>query len=95
MISKPTDRVIPNQVFVHNLDYALEDDDINEYFRHLDGFVNLKVAKDKDGASKGFAIATFETKECAQDAIYLMHGTAIGKKKIGCKKQRPNYKKGF
>jgi RNA recognition motif-containing protein len=63
-MSVPKVKIGPNttkQLFIRNLDWSLEDWQIEENFKDLDGFVSLQVARHPDGKMKGFGFVTFES----------------------------------
>eukprot|EP01031_Cornospumella_fuschlensis_P035599 gene35599-43174_t len=61
------------EIFVGNLDFRLDEQDIANLFREY-GISHVSLSKDKEGSSKGFAFIEFLTKEDAEQAVAEMNG---------------------
>ncbi|KAL0490295.1 RNA-binding protein [Acrasis kona] len=63
------------QVFVKNLPYDTQTDDLVEHFKKSLNVSSAEVAKDSSGKSRGFGTVLFETAEDAQNAITSFSNT--------------------
>lgn len=95
VMSIQKEKVGPNttkQIFIRNLDWSLEDWQVEEAFKGLDGFVTCSIARQPDGKMKGFGFVSFETNGNAKDAIDEMDEVDIGGRPVMCKLSIPNQK---
>lgn len=65
-----------NKLYVSNLAFAVNDQQLCDIFADLGNVVSAKVITDRDtGRSKGFGFVEFETEEQANEAITKLNGS--------------------
>ena len=65
-------------IYVGNLDYALQEDELMEIFSEVGEVNSAKIIKDREtGKSKGFGFVEFTNEEDAKNAIEEMNGTEV------------------
>jgi polyadenylate-binding protein len=69
-------------VFVKNLDKAIDNKALHDTFSLFGNILSCKVAQDPDGKSRGFGFVHFETEEAAKAAIEKLNGMKIGEKQV-------------
>ncbi|KAF2289818.1 hypothetical protein GH714_038797 [Hevea brasiliensis] len=83
---KKSDRVLPipdvkyTNLYVKNLDLDISEDVLLEKFTEFGKIVCLVIAKDENGASRGFGFVNFENPDDARLAMERMNGTELGSK---------------
>ncbi|KAF2289816.1 hypothetical protein GH714_038785 [Hevea brasiliensis] len=83
---KKSDRVLPipdvkyTNLYVKNLDLDISEDILLEKFTEFGKIVCLVIAKDENGASRGFGFVNFENPDDARLAMERMNGTELGSK---------------
>lgn len=61
-----------NKIYVGNLPFRCEQDDLRAVFEQFGGIADLVIIKDREtGRSKGFAFVEFENQNSAQDALAM------------------------
>lgn len=71
------------KLFVGNLSYNVEDEDLSGHFCQAGTVISSKVIKDRDtGRSKGFGFIEFEKDEAAEIAIQTLDQTELQGRKI-------------
>lgn len=58
-------------VFVRSLSYDTTEDSIREFFSECGGLSSVRLGKDAEGYSKGFAFVEFESSEFSAKAVAL------------------------
>merc|ERR1712086_387519 len=81
------------QIFIRNLNWSLEDWQIEENFKDLEGFASISIPRHPDGKMKGFGFVTFETNANAKDAVDEMDQVDVGGRPVMCKLSIPNRSK--
>lgn len=69
-------------LYVKNLDEAIDDAKLNEAFKPFGQITSAHVMRTDKGASKGFGFVCYSTPEEAQHAIAEMHGKMFGAKPV-------------
>jgi polyadenylate-binding protein len=69
-------------IFIKNLDKAIDHKMIYDTFASFGNILSCKVATDESGNSKGYAFVHYETSEAAQEAINKTNGKLLNGKKI-------------
>lgn len=59
----------PKTLFIGNLSYDVSEDNIKEFFKHVGEIVDVRLAKDRRGRSKGLGHVEFADEEAAQKAM--------------------------
>ncbi|KAE8664167.1 Polyadenylate-binding protein 7 [Hibiscus syriacus] len=83
---KKCDRVLPSpdvkytNLYVKNLDPDVTEEIMQEKFSEFGKIVSLAVARDKNGASRGFGFVNFECPDDAKRAMESMNGSQLGSK---------------
>ncbi|PIN11134.1 Polyadenylate-binding protein (RRM superfamily) [Handroanthus impetiginosus] len=83
---KKSDRALPSHeakytnLYVKNFDTGLSEGDLNEKFSQYGKILSLVIAKDENGASKGFGFVNFENPDDAKHAVEALHGSQLGSK---------------
>ncbi|KAI3943854.1 hypothetical protein MKW92_046694 [Papaver armeniacum] len=67
------------KLFVGNLSFSLEQEDLVEFFKDAGQIVNVQFATDGDGRFKGHAIVEFATEESVQKALERNGQNLMGK----------------
>jgi RNA recognition motif-containing protein len=82
---------IKHVVHISNLDYSIQESDLEEFFRKNDCFmiIEIKLLKTISGESKGIALVEFSTEEMLIKAIHLS-GSQINSRPITIKKALSN-----
>lgn len=79
-----------NKLYVGNLDWAINDDQLSEFFGQIGKVVSASVIVDRDtGRSRGFGFVEFETEKEAKEAIKKLDGIAFNKRNIVVNEARP------
>lgn len=82
---KKSDRVLPSpdatytNLYVKNLDPEVTEELLQEKFSEFGKIVSLVLAKDDDGASRGFGFVNFESSDDAKRALEVMNGSQLGR----------------
>jgi nucleolar protein 12 len=73
-------------VFLGNLAFDIEEEDIREHFQHCGTILDIRVIRDrKTNAGKGFAYVRFAEKEAIKNAL-LFNDTELKERKVRVKK---------
>ena len=84
-VQKPKiDSHTTKQIFIGNLDWSLDDHNVEDAFKGLDGYQYARVARYPDGRMRGFAFISFENNEQAKNAVHEMDQKLIGERTIYC-----------
>jgi RNA recognition motif-containing protein len=77
-------------IYVGNLSYKLNEDDLRQVFEEYGEITSVKIIKDKySGRSKGFAFVEMAEDEEAKAAINELNGTEHDGRKIVVNEARP------
>lgn len=70
-------------IFINQLDYAVDQRQLEEYLRRIGSFDNCEIRRDSTtGRSRGIATAKFASAEAAARAVQVLHGQRIMSKTI-------------
>lgn len=70
-------------IYVGNLDYKVEGEDLKELFESYGSVSDAKVISDKyDGRSKGFGFVVMDDQQEAENAIKELNGTTLKSRDI-------------
>ncbi|KAG4195477.1 hypothetical protein ERO13_A06G112400v2 [Gossypium hirsutum] len=69
-------------VFIKNLDPAIDNKALYDIFAAFGNVLSCKVATDRNGQAKGFGYVQFENDEAAQNAIKRLNGMLINDKQV-------------
>ena len=77
-------------IYVSNLSFAIEDEDLKSYFAEYGEVTSAKVITDKyTGRSKGFGFVEMGSDQEAQTAINALHGKEISGRTLTVNEARP------
>ncbi len=77
-------------IYVGNLSYKLNEDDLKQAFEEYGEITSVKIIKDKySGRSKGFAFVEMADDGDAKAAIDKLNGTELDGRKIVVNEARP------
>jgi RNA recognition motif-containing protein len=77
-------------IYVGNLSYKLNDDDLRQIFEEHGEITSVKIIKDKySGRSKGFGFVEMANDEEAKNAINELNGTEHDGRKVVVNEARP------
>jgi|SRR5882672_272860 len=88
-------------IYVSNLSFAVQDEDLREYFNEYGEVTSAKVITDKfTNRSKGFGFVEMSDDEAAKKAIAELDGATVDGRAIKVnearpKEERPNNKRSF
>lgn len=78
------------KLFVGNLDYSVNSDDLRNHFAQAGSVVDAVVITDKmSGRSRGFGFVEFASEEEAQEAVKTLNGTDLKGRNITVNEARP------
>ncbi|XWS59577.1 hypothetical protein CRYUN_Cryun08bG0134100 [Craigia yunnanensis] len=83
---KKSDRVLPSpdvkytNLYIKNLDPDIKEELLQEKFSEFGKIASLVVAKDENGASRGFGFVNFDSPDDAKRAMEAMNGSPLGSK---------------
>ncbi|KAL6585417.1 hypothetical protein OROMI_002061 [Orobanche minor] len=83
---KKSDRVVPSyeakytNLYMKNLDTCFSEEVLKENFAQYGNIISLVIAKDENGASRGFGFVNFENPDAAKRAVEALHGSKLGSK---------------
>lgn len=61
-----------NKLYVGNLPYSVNENDIRDIFQEFGGIVEVKLITDREtGNSKGFAFVTMDSQQAAESSLAL------------------------
>ncbi|KAJ9613642.1 hypothetical protein, variant [Exophiala oligosperma] len=69
-------------VFIKNLDAAIDNKALHDTFTQFGNILSCKVAQDEMGNSKGYGFVHYETAEAANSAIKSVNGMLLNDKKV-------------
>ncbi|KAE8100137.1 hypothetical protein FH972_018064 [Carpinus fangiana] len=69
-------------IFIKNLDKAIDHKALHETFSSFGNILSCKVATDANGQSRGYGFVQFENEESAQNAIDKLNGMLINDKQV-------------
>jgi len=79
-----------SKIYVGNLPYSINDDNLRENFAAYGDVASAKVMMDRDsGRSKGFGFVEMGTSEQAEAAIQGLNGMSVGGRSIIVNISRP------
>ena len=79
-----------NRLFVGNLSYSVQDDDLQQRFAEFGTVQSVKVMLDRDtGRSKGFAFVEMSSPAEAQAAINGLSGKSVDGRPLTVNEARP------
>lgn len=77
-------------IYVGNLDYKVEEDQLQEVFEEFGTVDSAKVIVDKfSGKSRGFGFVTMEDQKEAEKAINELNGTTLESREMVVNEARP------
>lgn len=77
-------------IYVGNLDYKIDDQDLKEIFEEYGTVDSAKVISDRySGKSKGFGFVEMENKEEAEKAIQELNEATVDNRKMLVNEARP------
>jgi len=77
-------------IYVGNLDYKVEESDLEQAFAEYGEVSSVKIITDKfTGRSKGFGFVTMENDDDAKNAIAELHETNLKSRAITVNEARP------
>jgi RNA recognition motif-containing protein len=77
-------------IFVGNLDYKVNEHELEELFEEYGSVSSAKIITDKyDGRSKGFGFITMESQEEAEAAIKGLNGTSLKSRDMVVNEAKP------
>jgi RNA recognition motif-containing protein len=80
-------------IYVGNLDYRVNEKDLNEVFSEYGTVISAKIIMDKyNGRSKGFGFVEMENEDEANKAIQKLDGTTIENRQITVNEAKPRKK---
>ncbi|XWS43500.1 hypothetical protein CRYUN_Cryun16bG0109400 [Craigia yunnanensis] len=85
---KKSDRILPSpdvkytNLYIKNLDPDTTEEILQEKFSEFGKITNLVVAKDENGASRGFGFVNFDIPDDAKRAMEAMNGSQLGSKAL-------------
>ena len=71
-------------VFIKHLPSSINDKELYNLFKNFGKIINYKVMLDKKKNSLGFGFVLYDSLESAMNAIQVMNGYKINKKKLLC-----------
>lgn len=74
----PSADVKYTNLYVKNLDLDISEEVLLEKFAEFGKIVSLVIAKDENGASRGFGFVNFDNPDDARLAMERMNGTELG-----------------
>ena len=78
------------RIYVGNLPYTVNDDDLRDIFGHYGELASAEVLKDKfSGQSKGFGFVDMPDNAAAEAAIKALHDTEMKGRKLTVNEARP------
>lgn len=84
------------RLYVGNLSYAVNDDQLAEHFAQAGSVVSATVIKDRySGRSRGFGFVEMETEEAAKKAIEMFHGKDLQGRNLVVNEARPQQPRNF
>ncbi|KAK8672183.1 hypothetical protein V6N13_110556 [Hibiscus sabdariffa] len=85
---KKSDRVLPSpdikytNLYIKDLDSDITEETLQDKFSVFGKIASLVVARDENGASRGFGFVNFENPDDARKAMEVMNGSQLGSKVI-------------
>ena len=81
-------------IYVSNLDFNVQDDDLRGFFEEFGEITSAKVITDKfTGRSRGFGFVEMSDDAAAQEAIAKLHGATVEGRNISVTVARPKTEK--
>jgi RNA recognition motif-containing protein len=82
------------KLYVGNLDYNLDESQLQRYFEQYGEVASVKIITDKDtGESKGFGFVEMADKESGKKALERMNGSEVNGRRIKVNIARPSKNK--
>lgn len=78
-----------SKLYVGNLDYGMNDADLQEVFSAAGTVVSAKIIMDPNGRSKGFGFVEMSSGDEAQAAIAQLNGKEINGRALNVSEARP------
>jgi len=75
--------------FVGNLGFRTSESQIKDFFRDCGNVLEVRVGKNEEGKSKGFAHVDFETKDALNEAIRTLNGKDLDGREVKLDESRP------
>lgn len=81
---KKSDRALPNldvkytNIYIKNLESDMTEETLEKSFAKFGKILSLVIARDENGASKGFGFVNFESPDDARKAVEDMNGFTLG-----------------
>lgn len=66
-------------MYFKNLDVDISEEHLREKFSGFGTIISLVIAKDENGAPKGFGFVNFDNPDDARKAAEAMNGSPVGK----------------
>jgi RNA recognition motif-containing protein len=80
-------------IYVGNLDYRVNEKDLNEVFSEYGTVISAKIIMDKyNGRSKGFGFVEMENEDEANKAIQKLDGSTVENRQITVNEAKPRKK---
>jgi RNA recognition motif-containing protein len=82
------------KLYVGNLDYNLDESQLQRYFEQYGDVASVKIITDKEtGESKGFGFVEMADKEGGKKALERMNGSEVNGRRIKVNLARPSKNK--
>lgn len=77
-------------IYVGNLDYNLQEDELGKFFGEYGEVISVKIVKDRDtGRAKGFGFVEMAVEAEGEKAVEELDGVEVGGRNIKVNKARP------
>ncbi|MDA8088567.1 MAG: RNA-binding protein [Nitrospiraceae bacterium] len=77
------------KLYVGNLSYSVNEDELREMFREAGEVQSVKIINDETGRSKGFGFVEMSTDEEAEKAIASFNGKTLKDRGLNVSEARP------
>lgn len=75
-------------IYLGNLSWDLDDEALTEAISEYAQPVSVEIKRNRSGRSSGFALASFETEEDANNVISNMNGVNLNGREVNCREDR-------